>query len=98
MTKLPEVPKNGYISLPNGCALYWSTDDSIGGCRTYISDEVGGGVGVWDTALVDQSSLLAAIVQEETLRRLEYEHARRAFDLMRAHDHPGADSTEAPRC
>ena len=78
MTPLPEVPKNGSISLPNGCALYWSADDSIGGCRTYISDEVGGGVGVWDTALVDQSTLLAAIVQEETLRLLECEHARRA--------------------
>jgi hypothetical protein len=33
---------------------------------------------VWDTALVDQSTLLAAIVQEETLRLLECEHARRA--------------------
>jgi len=40
--------------------------------REYISDEVGGGVKVWHTALVDESTLLAAIVQEQTFQKLEH--------------------------
>jgi hypothetical protein len=59
-----------YIMLPNGCALYWK-DNTVGG-RIYYSDEIGGGVFVWDTCLVDQSTLLAAIVQEENLRIKEF--------------------------
>jgi hypothetical protein len=65
--KIP-VPDTGYIPLPNGCTLYWKTDHSVG-CRIYYSDEVGGFVEVWHTALVDSSTLLAAIVQETTLDR-----------------------------
>lgn len=45
--------------------------------RVYHSDEVGGGVSVWDPSLVDSATLLAAIVQEEHFRRLEAEIARR---------------------
>jgi hypothetical protein len=73
---LPEVPESGEERLPNGCTLYWKTDPAVR-CRFYFSDEVGGGVDVWHTALVDSASLLAAIVCEEKLRRLELEHARR---------------------
>lgn len=51
--------------LPNGCTLYWR-DNEAGG-RTYYSDEVGGGVVVWDTSLVDRSTLLAVMVMEDTL-------------------------------
>lgn len=53
------------IRLPNGCTLYIA-DNEVGG-RRYMSDEVGGGVVVWDTAVVDASTLLAAIVTEESL-------------------------------
>lgn len=51
---------SGEIPLPNGCTLYWKYNE-VGGI-TYSSDEVGGGVHVWDTALVDDATLLAAIV------------------------------------
>ncbi len=53
--------------------------------REYFSDEVGGGVQVWHTALVDQSTLLAAIVQEQAFQKLEYvireREQRRLFEL-----------------
>lgn len=55
----------GYILLPNGCALYWKPNGAGG--RIYYSDEVGGGAFVWDTCLIDLHTLLAAIVQEQTL-------------------------------
>ena len=60
----------GSIRLPNGCTLYWK-DNEVGG-RIYTSDEVGGGVTVWDTALIDQSTLLAAMVQEYKLNIEQY--------------------------
>lgn len=56
-------------SLPNGYTLYREPNE-VGGYR-YWSDEVGGGVGVWDTSLVDASTLMAAIVAEETRHRKE---------------------------
>ena len=69
--------KEGQTPLPTGYTLYWKTNE-VGG-RTYISDEVGGGVTVWDTALVSSSSLLAAIGQEETLTIYEY-HTKKKED------------------
>lgn len=51
--------------LPNGCSLYMK-ENEVGG-RVYYSDEIGGGVDIWDTALVDKSTLLAAIVEEEKI-------------------------------
>jgi hypothetical protein len=62
-------PETGEVRLPNGCTLHWITGDQG---REYFSDEVGGGVQVWHTALVDQSTLLAAIVQEQAFQKLEY--------------------------
>lgn len=53
------------LQLPNGCTLYWK-DNGVGG-RTYTSDEVGGGVIVWDTCCVSDSTLLAAMAQEARL-------------------------------
>ena len=50
------------IQLPNSCTLYWRINAAGG--RTYTSDEIGGGAEVWDTALIAESTLLAAIVQE----------------------------------
>ena len=49
--------------LPNGCMLF--VEDNAAGGRTYYSDEIGGGVVVWDTCLVASSTLLAAIVAED---------------------------------
>lgn len=74
---LEDPPESGTLQLPNGCTLYWGTDAATG-AREYASDEVGGGVAVWHTALVDPSTLLAAMVQEETFRRREAEIARRS--------------------
>ena len=54
--------------LPNGCTLY-RTKDEIG--YTYSSDEIDCGVKVWQTTLVDQTTLLAAIIAEETRIREE---------------------------
>ena len=50
--------------LPNGCTLFRRAN-RVGGHR-YFSDEIGGGVDVWDTSLVAESSLMAAIVAEQT--------------------------------
>lgn len=88
---IPDVPDEGMISLPNGCTLYWKETEQG---REYISDEVGGGVQVWHTALVDQSTLLAAIVQEQTFQKQEYEIGRR-MDSDRAHYSP---QNPAPGC
>lgn len=80
-TQLAEVgvTNKDYIMLPNGCALFWH-DNSVGG-RVYASDEIGGGVVIWDTSLVDQATLLAAITQENTLRRKEIIAERKAKGL-----------------
>ncbi len=53
--------------LPNGCTLY-KESNGVGGHR-YWSDEIGGGVCIWDTSLVDSSTLLAAIVEEQREKR-----------------------------
>lgn len=45
--------------LPNGCALY-RKHNGVGG-HTYYSDEIGGGVMVWDTCLVSEGTILAAL-------------------------------------
>jgi len=62
------------ITLPNGCSLYFSKNMVSG--RSYYSDE-SGGVLVWDTATVDKSTLLAAIVQEETILMKELHDKRK---------------------
>ncbi len=58
--------------LPNGCHLYRKLN-SVGG-YTYFSDEVGDGLMVWDTSLMDESTLLTAIVCE---------HHRKYFERMK---------------
>lgn len=61
-------------SLPNGCNL-WRKPNQVGG-HVYTTDEVGGGAVVWDTCIVDQSTLLAAIT-EESRRKLQEFHRER---------------------
>lgn len=63
--------------LPNGATLYRETNGA-GGHR-YWSDEVGGGVCLWDTCLVDEHTLLAAIVEER--RRVRDEQSDPASSL-----------------
>jgi hypothetical protein len=63
------IPEEGNIRLPNGCTLYWKANE-VGG-RTYYTDEIPCGVMVWDTALTDESTLLAALTQEATIQRNE---------------------------
>jgi hypothetical protein len=58
------------IRLPNGCTLYVS--NNAAGGRTYISDEVSCGVPVWDTALVSQDTLIAAMNAENEFRYEEF--------------------------
>ncbi len=63
--------------LPNGCMLYRKYDAATD-CYEYFSDEIGGGVAVWHTALVDASTLMAAIVAEETRRIKEIHDKEKA--------------------
>lgn len=72
-----DIPEKGYIDLPNGCTLYWEPD-GVGG-RRYITDEAACGHVVWDTAITQSSTLLAAIVQEERLRTMEAVNKERGF-------------------
>ncbi len=65
--------------LPNGCHLF-REPNGVGGYR-YFSDEIGCGIMVWDTCLVNESTLLAAIVEEKKRIYLEYQINKR---LIRA--------------
>ena len=57
-------------ALPTGYHLY-RKPNKVGG-HIYYSDEIGGGVVVWDTCVVDESTLLTAIVCEKHRKYLEY--------------------------
>jgi hypothetical protein len=56
--------------LPNGHLLFYK-ENEVGG-RTYMTDECGCGSLIWDTAITDYHTLLAAIVHEEHLRIKEF--------------------------
>jgi len=64
------------IELANGCTLYRKRNQ-VGGFD-YVSDEIGGGALVWDTALISPATLLRAIVDfneyNDRLRYLENEN------------------------
>lgn len=68
-----------YTRMKNGYGLFWE-DNGVGG-RRYISDEIGNGVLVWDTSLVEESTLLAAILQEKILQREEIIQRRKESGL-----------------
>jgi hypothetical protein len=61
-------------ALPNGNHLF--RNKNTAGGYGYYSDEIGGGVLVWDTCLVDESTLLAALVAEHA-RKIKESHAKR---------------------
>lgn len=58
----------GERRLPNGATVFWKMGEQG---REYISDEIGGGVMFWHTAMVDQSTLIAAVAIEMELQRAE---------------------------
>ena len=59
----------GSIDMPNGYTLFWK-ENEVGG-RTYYSNEIGDGVFVWDTALVNVDTILTAISHEMGLQKYE---------------------------
>jgi len=54
------------ITLPTGKTI-WFEDNKAGGV-TWYSDEVGSGVIVWDTSLVNLETLLSVITHEHYRR------------------------------
>lgn len=61
-----EESKRSVYMHHNGCHLYVQLNE--GGGYTYVSDEIGGGVEVWDTSLVDRDSIIAALNDEAKQR------------------------------
>lgn len=71
MPRKPKKPKMVEVcALPNGCTLYRKPNEAGG--YTYWSDEIGGGVIVWDTCLVDQSTLFCALSEEAKRAKIEW--------------------------
>jgi hypothetical protein len=70
--------------LPNGFHLMRKSNEAGG--HTYFSDEVGGGVMVWDTCLVGEDTLLAAIVEEKRRICLEYHVNQRLIGANKVWD------------
>lgn len=70
LEKMTRDTIEGTNTLPNGCTLYWKTNDQ--GCREYYSDECGAVIRVWDTTIIDDGTLLAALTQEKLLSRADY--------------------------
>lgn len=64
VSRPPDARASQWFPLEHapGLSLYRQVND-VGG-YTYYSDEIGGGVFVWDTCLVDNRTLLAAIEVE----------------------------------
>ena len=58
----PEAPLVEVCELPNGYMLY--RQENRAGGHTYWSDEIDGGVIVYDTCLTDVSTVLAALTEE----------------------------------
>lgn len=58
--------------LPNGCHIFRRPNKAGG--YTYYSDEISGGVVIWDTCLVNEGTLLAAMACEHHRKYLEYMH------------------------
>jgi len=63
--KEEQMSKENSMQLPNGYTLYWEEND-MGG-RVYTSDVIDGGVEVWDTCLIDITTLQTAIMKEREL-------------------------------
>lgn len=73
------ILESGEMPLPNGNTLLWKPNEAGG--RTYFSTEIGGGVLVWDTALVEDSTLQAALNVEAMFDRERLHQQRRSNAL-----------------
>lgn len=89
--KLEEV-----CELPMGYTLY-RQPNGVGG-HTYYSDEVGGGVAVWDTCLVNEDTRLIAIAEERKRAVAEQmvERKRRAAIPLAVPGFESAPAAEPP--
>jgi len=67
-------------TLGNGCHLF--REKNAAGGYSYISDEIGGGVVVWDTALVDEETLLTAIAAEMKRIKVEWVEKQKTLKGM----------------
>lgn len=84
--------------LPNGFRLYRKPNEAGG--HTYYSDEVGGGVVVWDTCLISEGTLLCAMVEEKRRAYLEYHINKRLVGANKVWDllvkEAGASENDRP--
>jgi len=64
--------------LPNGAHLFRKPNEAGG--YTYYTDEVGGGCMVWDTCLVSESTILAAILSEHHRAYLDHLITKRDWE------------------
>jgi hypothetical protein len=62
-------PQAGTVQMHTGCHLFW--EQNAAGGRTYTSDEIAGGVLVWDTCLVEFATLCEAFSMEIALQGIE---------------------------
>lgn len=72
-TETKAEPFEEVCQLPNSGHLY--RQKNAAGGYTYWSDEVGGGVLVWDTCMVGEDTLLCAMTEE--MRRRHWEAVAR---------------------
>lgn len=68
---------NDSITLPTGVKISWTTN-GVGG-RTFVTDEIGSGAMIWDTALISIDTVRKTVELEEVLQSLEKEEAERFF-------------------
>jgi len=61
-------PTETVLELPNGVAIY--RQQSRAGGYLYYTDEIDGGVLVWDTSLVSECALVT-VLHLEAVRRME---------------------------
>ncbi len=61
--------------LPNSGHLF--RRKNLAGGYTYYSDEIGGGIEVWDTALVSMGTLLTAMSEEIKRQTIEQLNKRK---------------------
>jgi hypothetical protein len=83
MKTLPVEEENQEVedlgSLPNGCHLF-RRPNTAGG-HVYITDEIGGGAVIWDTCIVDSSTLLVAITEESRRKYKEFHNKKKSKEI-----------------
>lgn len=72
----------GAVDMHNGASLFWEANKAGG--RTYSSDEIGGGVEVWDTCLVSFHTLCEAMAIECAMMAAESRAERKRLTAASA--------------